>query len=348
MGDTRSTRVPAGTDRVSVVLATFNGDRYLEAQLRSLSAQERLPDEVVVVDDASTDRTVAILEQWAAEAPFTVDLVARSEHLGTAATFEEGLRRATGDILMFCDQDDRWTPDKVGVMAAALEPRPDALLAFSDCRLIDADDRVIGPSRWRVAGFGDRQARAMADDPFGQMLSRQIVSGCTSALRAELVPALVPFPSGLHPTMGDMIYDRWTSLVAAAAGPVLPVPDRLVDYRIHPGQQLGIPALWIRRVAPRTMLHLGQFVTDRAEKVQRAEFHLLHLEEIQKRLVVAGLESDTSREQLRLAERHFAWRGALDPARSRRARSVLREVRGSNDYRRYALGAASAVSDVVR
>ena len=335
-------------ERVSVALATFNGTRYLTTQLESLSRQTRPPDEVVVVDDRSTDGTVDMLRAWAREAPFPVDVVARGEHLGTAATFEESLRRCSGEILMFCDQDDRWADRKIEVLAAALERRPDVVLAFSDCRLIDASNHIIGSSRWRVAGFGERQCRAMARDPFGQMLSRQIVSGCTSALRSRLVPALVPFPTGLHPTMGDMIYDRWTSLVAAAAGPVLPVADQLVDYRIHPGQQLGIPALGIRRVAPRTILHLGQFVADRAEKVQRAEFHVLYLKEIEKRLVAAGLDSPSSAEQLRLAERHFAWRGALDQGAASRARHVYQELRTDNGYRRFGLGAASAISDLVR
>jgi hypothetical protein len=249
---------------------------------------------------------------------------------------------------MFCDQDDVWASDKVTVLVDALAARPDAMLAFSDCRLIDVAGRPIGPSRWRVAGFGRRQCEDMERDPFGQMLSRQIVSGCTSALRSRLVPALVPFPVDVHPTMGDMIYDRWTSLVAAAAGPVLPVPDRLVDYRIHPSQQLGIPALTLRRLAPRTILHLGQFVADRAEKVQRAEFHVLYLREIDKRLAAAGLATPESAEQLRLAERHFAWRGAMYEESTPRLRHVLEELRADDGYRRFGLGAASAFADFLR
>ena len=82
------------------------------------------------------------------------------------------------------------------------------------------------------------------------MMMRQIVSGCTAAIRRELLPALLPFPSGLHPALPTMMYDRWISLLAAAAGSVLTMPERLVDYRIHPGQQIGIPALQLRRIVP--------------------------------------------------------------------------------------------------
>lgn len=337
-----------GNETVSVVMATRNGARFVHEQVHSLSEQTRLPDEVIIVDDASTDGTGAILKEFRDTAPFEVKLTLRQHHLGTSATFEEAMLQARGSIQVICDQDDRWMPDKIAVMADALEADPHALLAFSDSRLIDASGRCIEPSRWKIAGFSPRHHSAMTKDSFGQMMCRQIVSGCTSAVRASLVPAILPFPAGLHVGLPDMIYDRWISLVAAAAARVVVVPDCLVDYRIHPDQQIGIPALPIRRLAPRAVLHLGQFVASRAEVEIRNDYHLRHLEEIDRRLDETELATAESSQHLALAEAHLHRRGALATARSRRARLVLDELRHDDGYRRFSLGVATAVADLVR
>jgi hypothetical protein len=336
------------TERVSVVLATFNGEAFVEEQLQSLTTQTRLPDELVVVDDASTDSTVEIVRRFARTAPFPVEVVDQPEHAGTCDTFEEGMRRATGDILAICDQDDHWQPEKLAVMADRMGQRPEALLAFSDAVLIDAAGGRLSRSRWRIAGFGPREWDAMEHDPFGQMMMRQIVSGCTAAIRSELLPALLPFPSELHPALPMMMYDRWISLLASAAAPVLTIPERLVDYRIHPHQQIGIPALQLRRLLPQTALRLGQFVAPKIEKTGRFAYQQEHLKEIQKRLSATGLESGDSGFRLRLAQEHLRRRETLTEFRPGRAPTVIREYLNDDGYRRFSMGLAAAASDIVR
>lgn len=336
-----------------MVLATFEGEEFLAEQLESLANQTQLPDELVAVDDASEDRTPEMLADFARHAPFPVTVLRSEVHRGTCATFEEGLLRARGSLLLICDQDDRWVPEKVEVMAERMAQRPDAMLGFSDATLIDAQGARLSRSRWRVSGFGPREQDAMAVDPFGQMLARQVVSGCTSAVRAELVPAIVPFPAGVHPALGDMMYDRWISLVAAAAAPVVTIPERLVEYRIHAGQQIGIPALPLRRVVPRTALRLGQFVASSREKAGRAAYHRAHLREIDKRLEHIDAATGRSALMLRLADRHLGHRERLTgSARSRirasRIREVAREYFDDDGYRRFALGAATAIADLTR
>lgn len=349
MVSTGSTRSSATEPvRVSVVLATYNGERFLAEQLDSLVAQSRLPDEVIVVDDGSADATPEILRRFAADAPFEVDLLLRTTHLGTWATFEEGMRRATGDVLVICDQDDRWREHKLAVLVGRLELRPDALLAFSDADLINAEGRLIGRSRWRVAGFPPRQVQRFTTDPLGSLLARQAVSGCTLALRAELLGALLPFPGDIHPGLPVMMYDRWISLLAAAAGAVVTVPEKLVEYRIHRFQQIGIPALRIRKFVPRLALVGAQFIHPRDEVVRRLDYHLAHLEEIGKRLDAAALTTPAAAASLDAASRHLRVRIGLDPLRRRRVAPVVRELVRRDSYRRFSLGAASALADAVR
>ena len=348
MGPTGKSLNATTPERVSVVVATYNGERFLAEQLASLSDQRRPPSEIVIVDDASTDGTVEMLRAFAASAPCHVDLVARTEHLGTAATFAEAIGRTTGDIVMICDQDDRWREDKVDLLAERLAAHPDALLAFSDSQLIDVSGAPIGRSRWRVSGFSAQEQAAMSADSFGQMVFRQIVSGCTAAFRSELIGALLPFPTEVHPSLPDMIYDRWTSLLAAAGGPIVVVPEQLVEYRIHPGQQIGIPALMIRRMAPKAVLQLSQFLVNRDEMDQRHEYLLNHLEVIQKRLTAGGLASPASEQRIALADEHLRRRQALGAERTDRIGPVVGEYRRRDGSRRFSLGLATAVADTVR
>jgi glycosyltransferase involved in cell wall biosynthesis len=341
--------IPAAhAERVSIVLATYNGARFLAEQLTSLRDQIRPPDEVVIVDDDSTDATPELLQEFALSAPFPVILELRREHLGTWMTFEEGLRRATGDMIVICDQDDRWRADKVAVLTRRLADEPGAMMAFSDARLISVDGDIIDRSRWRIAGFSPRRSAAVTGDPLGTLLPRQAVSGCTMAIRAELIPLLLPFPTGVHPGLPTMMYDRWISLAAAAVGSVVSVPDQLVDYRIHPNQQIGIPALRLRKVAPRLALHAAQFVHGRTETKHRIDYHLAHLQEIEKRLDATSMASQASDRRLEDAQRHLRLRSELAVRRRDRLGPVTQELRNSDGYRRFSLGLVSALSDAAR
>lgn len=337
-----------GADRVSVVMATFNGAEFLGEQLDSLTAQTQLPDELVVVDDASTDGTQDLLRAFARTAPFPVHVVLQPYHVGTSPNFEEGIVRSTGDLIAICDQDDRWRPDKLAVMSNRMAKAPDVLMAFSDAVLIDSTGQQIGGSRWRVSGFSSRVWRELELDPFGPMLGRQLVSGCTSMFRRELVPAIVPVPAALHPALGDIMYDRWISLVAAALGPVMTVPERLIEYRIHPGQQIGIPALRLRRVSPRAALQAGQFVANHEEKRGRADYYRTHLQELAKRLEATDLATGDSNLRLHLGEQHLAARSEIVADRRGRVRQVLRQYRDPDGYRRFALGLSTAAADLLR
>jgi len=333
---------------VSVVLATYEGERYLQEQLDTLRQQWRTPDELVVVDDASSDRTIEIVRRFAERAPFKVVVMDRREHRGTSATFGEAISYATGDIIVTCDQDDRWYPDKIAFLVEALEAQPDAFIAFSDAGLIDANGRTIGRSRWRVAGFSPNEQATMSRDPLGQMLARRVMSGCTAAIRSTLIDAVLPIPEPMRPELAGIMYDHWISLVAAAAGPVVLVPRQLVDYRIHPEQQIGIPGLAARRWAPNLALRVAQFRASRDEIDKRMDFDSLHIDEIRRRLATTGLGSEATERVLQMAHRHMQSRKALPEERLRRVGEIVTELRHEDGYRRFALGTATAVADIAR
>src|ERR1700751_1590888 len=97
--------------RVSIALAVYNGERFIAEQLESLANQTRLPDELIVSDDASTDQTVELIREFAARASFPVRLLLNDENVGCTRNFDRALRECNGDIIFLCDHDDVWYAD---------------------------------------------------------------------------------------------------------------------------------------------------------------------------------------------------------------------------------------------
>ena len=130
---------------VSVALATCNGERFLREQLDSIAHQSRLPAELVVSDDHSSDTTVGILHAFAHRAPFPVHIAVNSSRIGYARNFRSAAARCTGDLIAFSDQDDWWSRDKLDRLAAQFED-PRVMLAYHNARVVEPE-----PARGSVA-----------------------------------------------------------------------------------------------------------------------------------------------------------------------------------------------------
>jgi len=126
--------------RVSVVMAAFNAEAYLAEAIDSLLGQSRPPDEVIVIDDGSRDRTRAILEQYGAR----IRSISQS-NAGQATALNRALAIAGGDVLGFCDADDLWTPHKLERQAACLQASADIDAVFGQVRQFVSPD--VPPER---------------------------------------------------------------------------------------------------------------------------------------------------------------------------------------------------------
>ena len=102
--------------KISVAMATCEGGRHLEAQLQSIAAQQRLPDELVVCDDASSDDTIEIARRFAERAPFPVRIETTEIRLGITANFERAVSLCAADVILLADQDDVWLPEKIALL----------------------------------------------------------------------------------------------------------------------------------------------------------------------------------------------------------------------------------------
>src|SRR5215204_884173 len=134
--------------KLSIALATYNGEAFLEAQLRSFLCQTRLPDEVVVSDDCSEDATPHILEAFSREAPFEVVVLHNATKLGFVRNFERAIKACTGDVIFLSDQDDVWFAEKVSAVEQAFNENLDCMLVIHDQQITDAQLKFTGNTLW--------------------------------------------------------------------------------------------------------------------------------------------------------------------------------------------------------
>lgn len=219
--------------RISVALCTCNGGRFLEAQLASYRRQTRVPDELVVCDDVSTDETLAIVERFAARAPFPVRIERNQQRLGSTKNFEQAIGLCRGDLIATSDQDDVWLPDKLASCVAVFAARPDCGLVFSDADVVDDELRPLGHRMWDAIHFGPRARRRFRQGRAFDVLLRQwVVTGATMMFRAEHRPQVLPIP-------GNWIHDGWIAFIIGALAPIALVERSTLQYRQHAAQQIG-------------------------------------------------------------------------------------------------------------
>lgn len=219
--------------RISVAMCTFNGGRYLEEQLKSIASQTRVPCELVVCDDQSTDDTAGILKKFQAAAPFSVRIVQNALRMGSTRNFDQAIGMCGGDFIALCDQDDRWLPMKLERSVNVLIENPFLGGVFSDANLIDGDSRPTGIRLFEKHKFTHVKQREFVSNPTSILLKHDVVTGATLLLRASLRRYWSPIPS-------TWVHDGWLAWMIALHSRLSLVPEALIEYRIHAGQQLGV------------------------------------------------------------------------------------------------------------
>ena len=130
-------------------MATYNGEKFLKQQLDSILSQTVLPDELVIVDDCSTDRTCEILGNYKKEYPsVNFELVLRDKNIGYIMNFIDGINRSSHEYVFLCDQDDLWEFDKVEMYLNLFESNQKAIAIHGEIDIIDVKDQQIRGSQY--------------------------------------------------------------------------------------------------------------------------------------------------------------------------------------------------------
>ncbi len=201
---------------ISVVMAVYNGRKFLSAQVASIASQLEPGDELIVIDDASADDSVALLT--ALNLP-QMRIYRNSENQGIKRSFERGLRLAREEIIFLSDQDDIWLPGKRSAFVAEFERKPSILVVISDAEVIDADDNVIAKSLMAVRhGFKSGVTATLV---------RNRYVGCAMAVRRPLLKTALPIPRSVP------MQDMWLGVLGRLQGEVIYLSTPYIRYRRH-------------------------------------------------------------------------------------------------------------------
>ncbi len=214
--------------KISVALATYNGAKFIREQLESVNAQTRPPDELVVVDDGSTDSTLEIIAEFAARARFPVSVHRNEHNLGYTTSFLSAASLCSGDWIAFCDQDDVWLPEKLATVERHAYRRNVMLIAHSAELVSDTLEStgVCHPRfHWSLVHKG------------WQLPMWWIVEGFALAFRADLLHILVAHEQvqggGKLFMVREGGHDAAISRLARTLGDIVTLSDCLALHRCH-------------------------------------------------------------------------------------------------------------------
>ncbi len=224
--DAKTTSSP----RISVALCTYNGARFIAQQLESIQKQTLPVDEVIVVDDGSSDATTQIV----AQSSLPISLLKNAARLGVTKNFENAISHCTGDIIFLCDQDDRWMPDKVQTLVKQLQMESVGLV-FSNAQVVREDLSPLNYRMWDSVWFdAQEQQRVASGQALPVLLRHAVAAGSTLAFKSKYLPLLLPIPNLPHS------HDIWITLLLGCIGRIKPIDLDLIEYRLHGGNEVGM------------------------------------------------------------------------------------------------------------
>lgn len=198
--------------RISVCMATHNGETYLRKQIDSILSQLNNDDELIISDDGSTDKTISIITGYD---DHRIRLIHSNFQNNTIKNFENALIKSTGNYIFLSDQDDVWSHDKIKIMTNTLR---DNDLVLCDCTLVNNELDIISPSLYSLNKTKKGIVRNFMKNGY---------IGCCMAFNRKVLEKALPFPKNIP------MHDQWIGLVAEKYFRTKHIADKLVQYRRH-------------------------------------------------------------------------------------------------------------------
>ncbi|WP_431293700.1 glycosyltransferase family 2 protein [Pedobacter sp. P26] len=209
---------------ISIAMACYNGAGYIAQQLQSIFLQTLKPQEIIIVDDCSTDDTIQLLLELQNKHPFLIKLYKNDTNLGPVKSFKKAISLCNFDYIALADQDDIWELNKLELCSSHLERIHEdgiPVMVYSDLKVIDSNGTLLAPSFWDLQGYRPKQTG------FSDLLIGNIVTGCTIMLNVEMKHEIELMPDQV------IMHDHWIALVAYGIGRVEAISDTPIKYRVH-------------------------------------------------------------------------------------------------------------------
>ncbi len=222
------------TFNIDILLATYNGERFLREQIDSILNQSYQDFHLIIRDDGSKDCTLAIVHDYIARHPGKITLIEDSVHRGAIGSFSHLLSSSGAPYVMFSDQDDVWLADKIQVTIAkmremeSLHGKEVPLLVHGDLIVVDQDLKVISESFWKYIHLKPSEGFRL-----NRIMVQNEVTGCTMMLNRPLADLAKPIAPE------SIMHDWWIGLVASACGHIGIVKSPIILYRQHGKNTLG-------------------------------------------------------------------------------------------------------------
>ena len=199
--------------KISVCMATYNGEKYVKEQLDSILTQLQPTDEIIISDDGSSDGTLMIIESFNDS---RIKLINNNFRKGITGNFENALNHVTGEHIFLSDQDDVWLPNKIALNIEALKYND---LVVSNCNVVDENKNVITYSYFKLANSGKG---------FLKNFYRSSYLGCCLAFNRKVLEKVLPIPSSL-----PLFHDWWIGFIADTNYRVEFIETPCMLYRRH-------------------------------------------------------------------------------------------------------------------
>lgn len=218
---------------VDILLATYNGEKYLREQLDSIFYQTYKDWKIIVIDDCSMDKTCSIIMEYQKRYPNKIEFHRNNENSGNpASNFFKLLEMSTSKYAMFCDQDDVWLSNKIDVTMNFMKKleykyRSLPLLVHTDLKVVDSKLGILSDSMFKYQKLNSN-AKTLRE-----LIVQNSITGCTLMLNKKLASMCCGVPSNV------IMHDWWVALIAAAFGKIGFVNESTILYRQHESNQVG-------------------------------------------------------------------------------------------------------------
>ena len=198
--------------KVDILMATYNGEKYLRPQIESILDQTFKDFNLIICDDCSKDNTWKILEEYA-QKDSRIKIIKNEKNLGYNKNFEKLLGFVTSDYFMLSDQDDFWLPNKVEESYKKITTE-NLNLVCSDLEVVDKNLNTIHPSMWEYWPDYNIKNKIKKSRDYRSCLMTNCITGCTTIVNSKLIDKLLPLPG--YP----IVHDWWIGIVAGSYGEI--------------------------------------------------------------------------------------------------------------------------------